>query len=115
MSRYVLLLDENLSPLLVDQLGVFGPVAHVRDVGLRGVTDAAIWSWAKDNCRAILTKDSDFLDLATRFGPPPKVVQLRLGNCPTSEVVAVLSVHEPSILAFLSQPAAAVLLLERGQ
>lgn len=114
MNKYALLLDENLSPLLVDQLPPLGTVAHVRQVGLRGADDAAIWRWAKDNCTAVVTKDSDFLDLATRFGPPPKVVQLRLGNCATADVAAALLAGAPAILAFLTQPGSAVLLVERN-
>jgi len=45
-----LLLDENLSPRLVNRLGLLFPgLTHVRDVGLKQAADRDIWSWAKDN------------------------------------------------------------------
>ena len=45
-----LLLDENLTPRLVNRLGLLFPgLTRVRDVGLKQAADRDIWSWAKDN------------------------------------------------------------------
>ena len=45
-----LLLDENLTPRLVNRLGLLFPaLTHVRDVALKQAADRDIWSWAKDN------------------------------------------------------------------
>ncbi len=61
-----LLLDENLSPRLVDRLNLLFPVmAHVREVGLAASDDQRIWEWARDHGFAILTTDADFVDLAS--------------------------------------------------
>ena len=56
-----LLFDENLSPRLVNFLSTpFLGSVHVRDVGLAQADDEAIWTYAKDNGFAIVSKDSDF-------------------------------------------------------
>jgi len=74
------LLDENLSPRLVNRLEeLFPGLTHVRDVGLKQADDHTIWQWAKANQFAIITTDSDFVSLAHRLGWPPKVVHLP--NC----------------------------------
>jgi len=50
-----LLLDENLSPRLVNRLGLLFPaLTHVRDVALKQAADRDISSWAKDNDFGIL-------------------------------------------------------------
>jgi len=42
-----LLLDQNLSPHLVDALqDLYPESAHVRDVGLASADDEAVWSFA---------------------------------------------------------------------
>ena len=53
-----LLLDENLSPRLVVELAQECPeTAHVRDCGLRGANDHAIWNYAREAGFAIVSKD----------------------------------------------------------
>jgi predicted nuclease of predicted toxin-antitoxin system len=45
-----LLLDENLSPRLIEQLSDLYPgSAHVHQCGLASTDDAAIWEFAKTN------------------------------------------------------------------
>lgn len=56
-----LLFDENLSHRLVRILASeFPDSTHVRDIGLRGVEDARLWSHACAHGFAIVSKDSDF-------------------------------------------------------
>jgi hypothetical protein len=52
---------------------------HVTDVGLDTATDAEIWAWAGEHDYMIVSKDSDFRQLAFLHGPPPKAVWLRMG------------------------------------
>ena len=86
-----LIFDENLSPSLKYALrDIYPQSLHVFDIGLDEVDDPAIWEYAKDVGYIIVTKDSDFLELSDRLGHPPKVVRLKCGNCPTSEVEALL-------------------------
>src|SRR5687767_130147 len=95
------LFDENLSPKLVLLLAdLFPDSLHVRDVGLKAADDPVVWEYAKDNNLMLVSKDSDMHQRSFVFGPPPKVVWVRLGNCSTSDVVALLRQHikalEPS-------------------
>jgi predicted nuclease of predicted toxin-antitoxin system len=72
-----LLLDENLSPRLVQRLSsLFPNLIHVRDVGLKHAPDEAIWEWANRNDCTIVTTDSDFAGFSQNRGWPPKVIHL---------------------------------------
>ena len=46
-------------------------------------------------------------------GFPPKVVFLKIGNCPTDEIVSVLLANAGEISAFLSDEVASLLILEK--
>jgi predicted nuclease of predicted toxin-antitoxin system len=37
-----------------------------------------------------LTKDKDVVNLSLTLGPPPKVVVLQTGNCPTSQIESIV-------------------------
>lgn len=107
-----LLLDENLSHRLVARLADVCPgSAHVRDVGLSGAPDAAVWEHARAHGLAVVSRDSDFHDRAVLHGPPPKLVWIRRGNCSTREIEAVLRRHLGDLERFGADPAAAVLVL----
>jgi predicted nuclease of predicted toxin-antitoxin system len=76
-----ILLDQNISFRLVNLLmGTFDEVKHVKLTGLTDATDAEIWDYARLNNCTIVTFDSDFIDLATLKGTPPKIIWLRFGN-----------------------------------
>lgn len=107
-----LLLDHNLSPRLVGALsGVFPGIAHVALLGLERASDLEVWNHARENGQAIISKDSDFSDLAMLHGTPPKVVWLRVGNCTTSEASKLILGHREEIEAFLGRPDLRVLLI----
>lgn len=77
-----LLFDENLAARLARDLGDTYPgSAHVAQHGLSGANDQAIWEHAATEGFVLVTKDDDFQRLSVLFGPPPKVVWIRLGNC----------------------------------
>jgi predicted nuclease of predicted toxin-antitoxin system len=89
-----LLFDQNLSRHLVRQLAVEYPESrHVTDVDLDTATDAEIWSWAGEHGFVIVSKDSDFRQLAFLYGPPPKAIWLRMGNASTLDIFNVLRDH----------------------
>ena len=50
---------------------------------MEGAADRVIWEYAKANDFILVSQDADFADMATLFGPPPKVIWLRCGNQPT--------------------------------
>ena len=96
-----LLLDQNLSPKLVNQLvDLFPDSTHVQMVGLDAAGDAEVWNYARDNDYFIVSKDVDFSDRSTIHGMPPKVIWLRRGNCSTPTVERILRNHYSDIESF---------------
>lgn len=107
-----LLFDQNLSSSLVIHLEhLFPGSLHVRDVGLRGADDRAVWEYAKQHGFAVVTKDADFHEMSAARGAPPKVVWIRLGNCPTAEVVRLLNTGYWRLMEFDARPDATSLSL----
>lgn len=107
-----LLFDENLSYRLVALLADAYPGSvHVRDAGLSGADDAAVWRHAREQGLAIVSKDSDFHERSILLGPPPKVVWLQRGNCSTREIESVLRRHRDDLARFGADPEAAFLVL----
>lgn len=85
--------------------------AHVRAFGMAAAADPAVWAFASASGYAVVSKDSDFAQRALLLGHPPKVVWLRIGNCPTPAVALLLKVHHVVILSFLSDPTLSLLAL----
>jgi predicted nuclease of predicted toxin-antitoxin system len=107
-----LLFDQNLSPRLPALLAAEYPGSgHTRWFGLAAAPDPAVWAFAASGGYVIASKDSDFEQRALLFGHPPKVVWLRVGNCSTAAVAALLRARSADLLAFEADPVAAVLAL----
>ena len=87
---------------------------HVAEVGLDTATDRAIWEYAHDHDFLIVSKDSDFRQLAFLLGPPPKAIWLRVGNATTLEVLNVLQQHRDVISEFGVNDQEALLVLPSG-
>jgi predicted nuclease of predicted toxin-antitoxin system len=110
-----LLLDENLSPRLVESLSDLYPDSvHVENTGLGGALDGDVWSYAKDHGFAIVSKDSDFAERSVLESEPPKVIWIRLGNCSTSDVERVLRSQCEAIRRFLDEDRETCLLVGLG-
>ncbi len=108
-----LLLDENLSARIIAQiLDLFPGSTHVKSEGLIHCDDADIWVFAQQHGYAIVSKDADFHQRSLVFGHPPKLVFLRIGNCPTSDITAVLRSNWALVCAFDTDPSASVLILQ---
>ena len=76
-----LLFDQNLSFKLCSRLNdLFPNSEQVRLLGMAESSDQDIWHYAGVAGLTIVTQDSDFADMATVFGPPPKVLWLRCGK-----------------------------------
>lgn len=83
--------DQNLSPRLRKASGDRCPDSlHVRDVGLESADDSTGWAFAKERGYMIVSKDVDFRHLGSTYGPPPEIVWIRRGNCPTREIERLL-------------------------
>lgn len=99
-----LLFDANLSPALCGRLAdLYTGSVHVAEVGLER-SDTDIWNHAKEHGFTIVSKDSDFEQRALVFGAPPKVVWIRLGNCRSGVVEALLRQRFEDVTAFGHDP-----------
>ena len=96
-----LLFDQNLLRFLVERVGSeFNGSLHVIELGLDQATDREIWDWAGEHGFTIVSKDSDFRDLAASLVPPPKAIWLRVGNASTEQIEQLLTANSQRILRF---------------
>jgi predicted nuclease of predicted toxin-antitoxin system len=109
-----LLFDENVSHRLVAGLARTYPgSAHVRDIGLLGASDDAVWDHAREFDFVIVSKDNDFRQRSFVQGAPPKVVWLEVGNSGTNMIAELLRDSEAQIAAFERDEEASLLVLNR--
>ena len=109
-----LLLDGNISDRIVPRIiDLFPDSTHVKNVGLHPADDPVIWSWAKQHGFAIVSKDTDFHQRSIIFGHPPKIVWIRVGNCPTSLIVNLLRSRHAVIQQFFESAIESLLVIER--
>ena len=107
-----LLLDNNLSPRLVNWLAdLFPGSEHVFSIGLDTSPDTDVWTYASQNSLVLVSKDSDFYDMALLQGFPPKFIWLRLGNCTSRQVEQLLRDHAEAISDFDADSGSGVLIL----
>ena len=100
-----LLFDQNISFRIMRLLPeYFVDCCHVRSVGLSNHKDSEIWQFAKQNGFTIVTFDSDFFDIATLSGFPPKIVWLRTGNLTTAETAECIILNSSKIASFIDYP-----------
>ena len=106
------LFDENLSDRIVPQiLDLFPASAHVKSHGLLRTNDTLIWSFARDHGYLIVSKDADFHQRSLVSGHPPKLVFLRVGNCPTNRITQLLRDNHLLLSAFNLDSDASILIL----
>ncbi len=107
-----LLLDENLSPELVAILSeIYSETAHVRDFDLKSAPDRILWAHAAREGYTIVTKDADFHHRSFLYGHPPKVIWIRVGNCSTRDIAALLVERREEIEALHLAPDSCFLVL----
>jgi predicted nuclease of predicted toxin-antitoxin system len=107
-----LLLDQNLSRRLVKALSdAFPGSTHVASIGLDTADDRTVWDYAKEHGFTIVSKDTDFHHLCFLYDAPPKAVWIRLGNCTTGNIEALLRVRASDVEAFGEDESAALLVL----
>jgi len=110
-----LLLDQNLSRRLVARIeGLYPDSIHVAELGLDSASDRMIWEWAGERGYVVVSKDTDFRQLAFLYGPPPKVVWLRVGNVSTSVIEALLLGSVSQVVRFVDADEEALLVLSRA-
>lgn len=107
-----LLLDENLSDRIIHRIiDLYPHSEHVKTLGLINTDDVVIWEYAKTNGFVIVSKDSDFHQRSLLYGHPPKFIYLRIGNCPTSNIIQILRDNLDTIIQFESSKTESILML----
>lgn len=82
-----LLFDQNISPRILRTLPPeFSNCQQVRFVGLEDSSDFEIFQFALKYNFAVVTFDSDFVDLNAMYGTPPKIIYLNTGNLTTKSI-----------------------------
>ena len=74
--------DAQLPPSLAEWLSVQFVVEAVslRDLGLRDSTDSEIFKAARQAKVVVISKDSDFVEMVSRYGAPPQLLWVTSGN-----------------------------------
>ena len=107
-----LLLDQNLGPSLKRRLADLRcDIAHVADYGLEAADDAVIRELALREGFTIVSKDEDFRLRVAAHGHPPRVVLLKIDNCPLGRVEQVLRDAWTFIHKLHDEPNASLLLI----
>jgi predicted nuclease of predicted toxin-antitoxin system len=86
-------IDAQLSPALAAWVNRTYDDIHaqsVRAVGLRDAEDEEIFQAAREANVIVMSKDSDFLNLLDRYGPPPKVIWVTCGNTSNERMRTIL-------------------------
>jgi predicted nuclease of predicted toxin-antitoxin system len=73
----------------------------LREIGLRDADDEEIFFAAKNAGAVVMTKDSDFLDLLDKHGPPPQILWLTCGNTSNAHLKRILSATLPEAIELL--------------
>lgn len=97
------LVDNQLPAALARFLASRGvECRHVLDVGLGDSTDTAIWEYAVQNDCVVISKDEDFLYLASTPLANARFIWIRVGNCRTKALLSVVERLWPQIEAGLN-------------
>lgn len=93
-------LSPQLAPWLRESLGV--AAVAVRDLGLRDAKDREIFLAAREAGAMVMSKDSDFVALVRRHGPPPKLIRITCGNTSNAYLKSLLLDTLPRALQLLA-------------
>jgi predicted nuclease of predicted toxin-antitoxin system len=100
-----LLFDQNISHRILKILSEeFVGSTSVKSQHLIDSSDKAIWDFAKKANYTIVTQDSDFNDLNSLYGFPPKIIWIRTGNLKTEELANILKIHYTEFTEFEKNP-----------
>ncbi|MBH8576888.1 DUF5615 family PIN-like protein [Nostocaceae cyanobacterium CENA369] len=99
-------LPPTLSLWLTDTFNV--EAIALRQLGLRDAKDLEIFEAARVINAIIMTKDSDFVDLACRLGTPPQILWLTCGNVTNRNLQQILAIAFPDAIERLRQGEAIV-------
>jgi predicted nuclease of predicted toxin-antitoxin system len=87
-------LSPALAPWLTNEFGI--EAFSIRHLNLLRAKDPVIFQAARKANASLLTKDSDFVLLQERLGPPPSILWVRCGNTSNQYLKRVLLRTFPS-------------------
>lgn len=94
-------LSPHLAPWLTERFGIDARSVHW--LGHRNASDETIFAAAREADAVVMTKDRDFPDLVDRYGPPPKVIWITMGNTSNTRMREVLDSLLPHALTLLER------------
>ena len=98
-------IDAQLSPALAPWINeCFKGVnaTSLKRLGLRDAADIDVFMSVRKADAVVMTKDSDFMDLLWRLGPPPRIIWLSFGNTKNVALRSILQARLPLALQLLS-------------
>jgi predicted nuclease of predicted toxin-antitoxin system len=97
-------IDAQMSPAIAAWISSNYSVSAVaiRDLGLRDAEDKEIFEAARQEKAVVMTKDSDFVLLLDKLGPPPQVIWVTCGNTSNARLKEVLTNTLPKALELLN-------------
>jgi predicted nuclease of predicted toxin-antitoxin system len=97
-------IDAQMSPAIATWISGNFPVSAVaiRDIGLRDAEDEEIFEAARQAKAMVMTKDSDFVRLLDKLGPPPQIIWVTCGNTSNARLKEVLTNTLPKALDLLN-------------
>jgi predicted nuclease of predicted toxin-antitoxin system len=97
------LFDQNISHRILNHpYFLESDSTSVKSEKLIDATDKEIWDFAKKTGYTIVTQDSDFNDLNSLHGYPPKIIWIRTGNNTTAATAELLKNYENEIIDFIN-------------
>ena len=96
--------DAQMSPTIATWISSNYAVSAVaiRDLGLREAKDKEIFEAARQETAVVMTKDSDFVLLLDKLGPPPQIIWVTCGNTSNARLKEVLTNTLPKTLDLLN-------------
>ncbi len=96
------LFDQNISHRILKLIPEkYSSSTSVKQEGLINSSDRNIWEFSRLNNYTIVTQDSDFNDLNSLLGFPPKIIWIRTGNLKTQTIVDILTNYADEINNFM--------------
>jgi predicted nuclease of predicted toxin-antitoxin system len=103
MTSVTIWIDAQLPPQLAPWLSETFKVKafSLRFLGLRDAEDEDIFTKAKLANVVLISKDSDFVELVQRFGSPPKLIWITVGNVTNANLRQLFTTTFQDILNLL--------------
>ncbi len=92
-------LPPSMATWMCDELAL--DVRTLKELGLRDAKDRDIFTAARNAAAVLISKDVDFVGLVQRYGVPPQLVWLTLGNVTNARLQVVISAAWPKVATLL--------------